>query len=239
MPEREHVTVIIPAYNEEATIGDVVRDFRSRPEVDEVLVVDNNCRDRTAELARAAGARVVAESKKGYGCALRGGMDAAADGILVLVEADGSFRARDLPKFLAYLEQGTLVMGTRTTSQMVDQAANMRSLLRWGNVIVGKLVEIAWYISMEPRLTDVGCTYRALHKSTWARIRPGVRESGPAFSPEMMCEALRQRIRVIEIPVHYFARMGGESKHSASFAKLSRTALMMLRAIVRKRLTPR
>jgi glycosyltransferase involved in cell wall biosynthesis len=239
MLEREHVTVIIPAYNEEATIETVVRDFRGHPGVDEVLVVDNNCRDRTAELAKAAGARVVQESKPGYGCALRGGMDAAHDGVLVLVEADGSFKAHDLPKFLAYLEPDTLVMGTRTTSQMVDQAANMRSLLRWGNVVVGKLVEFFWYLSMEPRLTDVGCTYRALHKSTWLRIRPGVRESGPAFSPEMMCEALRQRIRVIEIPVHYYARMGGESKHSANYAKIARTATMMLRAILRKRLSRR
>ncbi|HTF87334.1 MAG TPA: glycosyltransferase family 2 protein [Planctomycetota bacterium] len=237
MLEREHVTVIIPAYNEEATIAAVVSDFRSRAGVDEVLVVDNNCRDRTAELARAAGARVVSETQAGYGCALRAGMDAAVDGVLVLAEADGSFKAEDLPKFLAYLEPDTLVMGTRTTSQMVDQAANMRSLLRWGNVIVGKLVEVAWYLSMEPRLTDVGCTYRALHKSTWTRIRPGVRERGPAFSPEMMCEALRQRIRVIEIPVHYYARMGGESKHSANYRKISMTALRMLRAIVRKRLS--
>ncbi|MEO6709008.1 MAG: glycosyltransferase family 2 protein [Planctomycetota bacterium] len=237
MLEREHVTVIIPAYNEEATIAAVVSDFRSRAGVDEVLVVDNNCRDRTAELARGAGARVVSETEAGYGCALRAGMDAAVDGVLVLAEADGSFKAHDLPKFLAYLEPDTLVMGTRTTSQMVDQAANMRSLLRWGNVIVGKLVEVAWYLSMEPRLTDVGCTYRALHKSTWTRIRPGVRERGPAFSPEMMCEALRQRIRVIEIPVHYYARMGGESKHSSNYRKISMTALRMLRAIVRKRLS--
>lgn len=237
MPERNHVTVIIPAYNEEATIADVVADFRARPEVDEVLVVDNNCSDRTAELAAAAGARVVAESSPGYGCALRAGMNAARDGVLVLTEADGSFKALDLPKFLAYLEVDTLVMGTRTTSQMVDQAANMRSLLRWGNVIVGKLVEVFWYLSMEPRLTDVGCTYRALHRTTWLKIQPGVREAGPAFSPEMMCEALRLRIRVIEIPVHYFARMGGESKHSANYRKIARTALKMLRAIFRKRLS--
>ncbi|HUR27497.1 MAG TPA: glycosyltransferase family 2 protein [Planctomycetota bacterium] len=239
MLEREHVTVIIPAYNEEATIAAVVSDFRSRAGVDEVLVVDNNCRDKTAELARAAGARVVSEKEPGYGCALRAGMDAANDGVLVLAEADGSFKGHDLPKFMAFLEEDTLVMGTRTTSQMVDQAANMRSILRWGNVIVGKLVEMAWYLSMEPRLTDVGCTYRALHKSTWTKIRPGVRERGPAFSPEMMCEALRQRIRVIEIPVHYYARMGGESKHSANYRKVSMTALRMLRAIVRKRLSLR
>ena len=236
MHEGQRVCVVIPAYNEEATIAEVVRDFASHPAVDEVLVVDNNCRDRTAELARAAGARVVAESAPGYGCALRRGLSEAEGDVLVMVEADGSFKALDLPKFLAYMGPDTMVLGTRTTRQMVQQGANMRSLLRWGNVFVAKLVELFWYISSEPRLTDVGCTYRALPKPMWERIRPGLSESGPAFSPEMMCEVLRHRMRLIEIPVHYFAREGGESKHSASYPKIARTALMMLRAILRKRL---
>lgn len=233
----QRVSVVIPAYNEEATIAEVVRDFASHPAVDEVLVVDNNCRDRTAELARAAGARVVSESAPGYGCALRRGLDEAAGDVLVLAEADGSFKALDLPKFLAYMQPDTLVLGTRTTRQMVQQGANMRSLLRWGNVVVAKLLELFWYISSEPRLTDVGCTYRALERRAWQRIRGGLTESGPAFSPEMMCEVLRRRMRLIEIPVHYFAREGGESKHSDSWLKVSRTATMMLRAIVRKRLS--
>jgi glycosyltransferase involved in cell wall biosynthesis len=238
MHEGQRVSVVIPAYNEESTIAEVVRDFVSHPAVDEVLVVDNNCRDRTAELARGAGARVVAESAPGYGCALRRGLSDAAGELLVMVEADGSFKAQDLDKFLAYLEPGTMVLGTRTTRQMVQQGANMGSLLRWGNVTVAKLMELAWYISSEPRLTDVGCTYRALPADVWARIVPGLTEVGPAFSPEMMCEVLRHRLRLIEIPVNYFAREGGESKHSASFLKVSRTALMMLRAILRKRLEP-
>ena len=236
MHEGQRVCVVIPAYNEEATIAEVVRDFASHPAVDEVLVVDNNCRDRTAELARAAGARVVAEPAPGYGCALRRGLSDADGEILVLVEADGSFKALDLVKFLAYIEPDTMVLGTRTTRQMVEQGANMHSLLRWGNVVVAKLVELFWYITSEPRLTDVGCTYRALPKVVWERIRGGLTETGPAFSPEMMCEVLRHRLRLIEIPVHYFAREGGESKHSASYAKISRTAMMMLRAILRKRL---
>lgn len=237
MHNGQKVSVVIPAYNEEATIAEVVRDFAGHPCVDEVLVVDNNCRDRTAELARAAGARVVSESAPGYGCALRRGLDEAAGDVLVLVEADGSFKALDVSKFLAYMEPDTLVLGTRTTRQMVQQGANMRSLLRWGNVVVAKLVELMWYVSSEPRLTDVGCTYRALERAAWQRLRGGLSEPGPAFSPEMMCEVLRRRMRLIEIPVHYFKRDGGESKHSASYAKISRTALMMLRAIFRKRLS--
>jgi glycosyltransferase involved in cell wall biosynthesis len=231
------VSVVIPAYNEEATIADVVRDFRGHPNVDEVLVVDNNCRDRTSELATAAGARVIAESAKGYGCALRRGMDEAVGDVFVLVEADGSFKAHDLTKFLCYLPDCGMVLGTRTTRQMVQQGANMDSLLRWGNVVAAKILELFWFLSSEPRITDVGCTYRAVHRSAWSLMRPGLTESGAPFSPEMICEAFRCGIRVIEIPVHYFARGGGESKHSKGFVQVARTGLRMLRTIVRKRLS--
>lgn len=238
MHDGRSISIIVPAYNEEATIEAVVRDFAGHPAVDEVLVVDNNCRDRTAELAREAGARVVAEAAPGYGSALMCGMREAASDLLVLVEADGSFRAADLDKFLAYVEDGTLVIGTRTTRQMVQQGANMPFLLRWGNVTVAKLLELFWYAASEPRLTDVGCTYRALPREVFERIRGGLREAGPSFSPEMMCEVLRHRLRLIEIPVNYFARAGGESKHSDGWLKVSRTALGMLATILRKRLEP-
>jgi len=239
MYEGKTISVIIPAHNEEETIADVVRDFREHPATDEVLVVANNCTDRTEDLATAAGARVVTETAPGYGCALRCGLDQASGDVCVLVEADGSFKALDLSKFLVYIADDTMVLGTRTTAQMVQQYANMRLILRLGNLTVAKLVEIMWFISSEPRLTDVGCTYRALSRHTWQRIRGGLTETGPAFSPEMMVEVLRQRLRLIEIPVHYFARAGGTSKHSDSYLKLSKTALMMLRAILRKRLERR
>jgi glycosyltransferase involved in cell wall biosynthesis len=229
------VSIVVPAYNEEGTIAAVVADFRGHPAVDEVVVVANNCTDRTEEFASAAGARVVRETARGYGCALRRGMDEAHGDYLVLVEADGSFRARDLDKFLCYLPDCAMAVGTRTTKQMVQQGANMDFLLRWGNVVAAKILEFLWYVPHEPRLTDVGCTYRALHARAWRLMRDGTTEAGPAFSPEMICEALRHGLRVIEIPVHYFAREGGESKHSKGMRQISRTALKMLRAIFRKR----
>lgn len=229
------VSIVVPAYNEEQTIAEVVKDFLGHGAVDEVLVVANNCVDATVSRAREAGARVVEETARGYGCALRRGMDDAVGDYLVLVEADGSFRARDLDKFLCYLPDCAMCVGTRTTKQMVQQGANMDFLLRWGNVTAAKILEFLWYVPHEPRLTDVGCTYRALHRATWRAIRAGVSEAGPAFSPEMICEALRRRLRVIEIPVHYFTRAGGESKHSKGLPQTARTALKMLRAIFRKR----
>ncbi|HYC76112.1 MAG TPA: glycosyltransferase family 2 protein [Planctomycetota bacterium] len=229
------VSIIVPAHNEEATIGQVVRDFLAHPATDEVLVVANNCRDATRARAEEAGARVVEETAPGYGCALRRGMDDATGDYLVLVEADGSFRARDLDKFLSYLPDCAMAVGTRTTKQMVQQGANMDFLLRWGNVAAAKILELLWYFPHEPRLTDVGCTYRALHRGAWRVIRGGLTESGPAFSPEMICESIRHGLRIIEIPVHYYNRDGGESKHSKGLRQISRTALKMLRAIFRKR----
>lgn len=233
------VSLVIPAYNEEETIRRVVEEFREEPHVDEVVVVDNNCRDRTAELAAAAGARVVAEERPGYGAALMAGMTAAAGDILVLVEADGSFRARDVDKLLAYLDDAGMVMGTRTTRQMVQQGANMRFFLRWGNVFMAKFLQLCWLRPAEPRFTDVGCTFRALTKETFEKIRPRLRETGPAFSPEMMCAALQERCRIIEIPVTYSPRVGGESKHSDTFLRQAKTALMMFRTICRKRFLER
>ncbi|MEC7583912.1 MAG: glycosyltransferase family 2 protein [Planctomycetota bacterium] len=233
------VSLVIPAYNEEETIGQVVEEFRQEPHLDEIVVVNNNCTDRTAEIATEHGARVVEESRPGYGSALMAGMEAAKGDLLVLVEADGSFRARDTVKLLVYLDDAGMVMGTRTTRQMVEQGANMRFLLRWGNVFMAKFLQVCWMRPAEPRFTDVGCTYRALTRETFDKIRPRLRETGPAFSPEMMCAALQCRSRVIEVPVTYARRLGGESKHSDTLGRQARTALKMFRTICRKRFLER
>ena len=226
-------SVVIPAYNEEDSIEYVVRDFVDH--VDEVLVVDNSSRDRTAERARAAGARVETVSLTGYGDTIKWGLDHAIGDLLVITEADHSFRAKDLGKFLEFLKDSDMVMGTRTTREMIEQGSNMGGLLRLGNIVVGKLIEVLWW-SQEPRFTDVGCSYRALWRSTWDKIRDQVQGVGPEFSPEMMIEVLRARQRVIEIPVSYHPRVGGESKHSDGLLHVSRTALRMLRLILAKRL---
>ena len=226
------VSVVVPAWNEEGSVGYVVDDFL--PHVDEVVVADNNSTDRTAEIAREKGARVSSRPLRGYGDALRHGLDEAKGDILVLVEADHSFRAKDLGKLLEFMKDADMVMGTRTTRQMVEQGTNMHGVVRWANVIVGKFIEALWW-SQEPRFTDVGCTYRAIWRDVYERIRPQLVGIGPEFSPELMIEVLRAHRRVIEVPVSYYPRVAGESKHSAGFWQLARTAGKMLRLIVRKR----
>jgi len=230
------VSLIIPAYNEEATIASVIEDFKTQEALDEIIIVDNNSKDRTAEIAHQQGVRVVTETKQGYGHALRRGMDQATGDILILCEADGSFRSSDVNKFLAYIEDAGLVIGTRTTKQMVDQGARMNFIIRMANVAWAKFLQMLWFFTNETRFTDVGCTYRALWKQTHRQIRSGLRSVGPEFSPEMMAEALRQKVKIVEIPVRYYQREGGESKHSVSYYHLAKTALKMLRTIIRKKL---
>jgi len=118
---------------------------------------------------------------------------------------------------------------------MVEQGTNMRGPVRWGNVIVAKLVELLWW-NLQPRFTDVGCTYRALWRDAYRKMRPLLTGTGPELSPEMMVAVLKSQQRVIEVPVSYHRRLGGESKHSANYWRIGRTALRMLRTILRHRL---
>jgi glycosyltransferase involved in cell wall biosynthesis len=226
------VSVVIPAYNEAQSIAHVVRDFKAV--ADEVFVVNNSSADQTAAIAKDAGARVETVRLKGYGDTIRYGLDHASGDILVVTEADYSFRSRDLSKLLEYLKDSDMVVGTRTTRELVEQGTNMRGLVRWGNVFVAKLIEALWWKN-QPRFTDVGCTYRVLWKETYHAIKPWLRAVGPELSPEMMIAAMQARRRVIEVPISYHKRIGGESKHSANYFAVSYTALRMLKTIIRMR----
>lgn len=228
------VSVVIPAYNEAETISRVVEDFIRHPHVDEVLVVDNNSKDDTAALAFSAGARVIREEMQGYGCALRRGLDEARGDLMVMTEADGSFKAKDLSKILEYLKDCDMAIGTRTTRQMIEQGANMDGPTRWANIFFGKFLELLWW-GQQPRFTDVGCTYRGIWKSTWMDIRNITQDRGPGFSTEMMIAMLMCRKRIIEIPVTYYKRQGGQSAHSVDYRAKTRTALKMMRVTLKRR----
>lgn len=232
--DKKKISLIIPAYNEELSIGYVIDDFKDI--VDEIIVVNNNSKDKTESIAKSKGVNVFTGSFKGYGGAIKFGMDNARGDILIITEADGSFFARDLEKILAYLKDADMVIGTRTTKQMTEQAANMNFLLRWGNVFVAKLIELLWIHKGETRLTDVGCTYRGIWKTDYCDIKDFLRETGPEFSPEMIIEAIRYNKRVIEIPVTYSSRIGGESKFSKNILSNAKIALKMLRLIFQKKI---
>jgi choline kinase/ubiquinone/menaquinone biosynthesis C-methylase UbiE len=163
------------------------------------------------------------------------GLDAARGDILILFYSDGTFSPRDVDKLLVYLRDADLVMGTRTTRQMIEQGTNMRGIVRAAHVVLAKVLELAWW-RFESRVTDIACVYRALWRSTYCAIRPQLTATDVEMLPEMVIEVLRARRRIIEIPVTYrnpdVARGGVRSPYQrpAVFRRI-------LGLIVRKRLS--
>ena len=144
-----------------------------------------------------------------YGEKLQYALQKIQTDIVVLTEADYSFSARDVTKLFAYLRDADMVIGTRTTRQLIEQGSTMRGAVRLAHTALGKLVELLWW-DREARFTDTGCTLRAFWRSTWDAIAPNLNATGPAFSAEMMIACLDARLRVIEVPVNYFNRSASQ-----------------------------
>jgi len=230
---KEKISIVMPAYNEAENIESVVFEFKQIPEVDEIIVVDNNSTDNTGLIAERCGAVVVKEKRQGYGYACIAGLKRAKNEIIILVESDHTFYAKDIYKFLAYIDDFDMVLGTRTCKQMVEKGAKMNWFLRLGNIFLAKLVEVIFY-EHEIRLTDVGCTYRAIKRKSLKKIINKFTVGGNHFSPEMIIEAMENGLKIVEIPVFYRKRVG-ESKITSNFKKSFILGLKMMSLIISKR----
>lgn len=226
------VSIVFPAYNEAANIARAVREFLAVPAVDEVVVVDNNSKDGTGGLAREAGARVILETRQGYGNALQRGLREAAGDFIILAEPDGTFIAADVVKLLAYSDELDMVMGTRTTRELIWEQANMGWFLRVGNWAVAKLLQLLFD---GPSLSDCGCTLRLIHREAAQQIVGKLTVGGSHFLPEMVVLALLNGLRIVEVPVNYRARVG-ESKITGSRTTTVKVGLNMIGLILDYRL---
>ncbi len=205
------VAVGMTAYNDEDIITGPVKDFLAHPQVKDVIVIDNNCTDLTAERAQSAGAKVVVEPKQGFGFASMRALSAAYEtgaDILVLVEGDATFDRRDLNKYFSYLTNVDMVIGTRTTRELIDRDTQIDWLMNPGNQIVAKLLQIRFWGT---RFTDVGCTYRVIWRDAYEKIRSKLSVGGMHFNMDMTVEALKSNLKIVEIPITFHKR-GGLSK---------------------------
>ena len=229
------VSVVFPAYNEEPNIEAAIAEFQSVSYfegdhvVDEILVVNNNSKDRTEELALAAGARVVREEKQGYGNAMQRGLKEASSDFVVLCEPDGTFVAKDILKLLAYAEDFEMVFGTRTYPGMIWDEANMKWFMRLGNYVVAKYME---FLYATPSLSDCGCTFRLLHKSAVDAILPELFVEKSHFLPNVVIAARITRRHFVEVPLNYRGRVG-ESKITGTLWGAVKTGSAMAWLITR------
>jgi len=227
------VSIVLPAYNEAPYIRQAIEDFFSIDVVDEVIVVDNNSRDTTADEARRTRATVVQEHRQGYGYALRRGLREAKGDLIIMAEPDGTFVARDIHKLLAYSDDFEMVCGTRTTRELIWDQANMGWFLRVGNWTVAKILQILFD---GPSLSDCGCTLRLTHRAVVEKIQDEMTVGGSHFLPEMVILGLKKRVRLIEVPVNYRSRVG-ESKITGTLKGTLRTGFRMIAIILKQRLS--
>jgi hypothetical protein len=151
--------------------------------------------------------------------------------VVVLVEGDGTFVGSDLMKFRSYIGQADMVVGTRVVPGLVESGSQMDYFFTWGNIAVGTLLRLRFWDSQflgAARLSDVGCTFRAIRREALEGILPDLDVGGHHFSPHMMLVALDRRLCLVEIPVTFRRRIGESKGASQSARKGFQVGLQMI-----------
>lgn len=228
----KRVSVIFPTHSEKDSIRSVIEDFHASGFVDEIIVVNNNAEPGTSDEVAATPAREVFENRPGYGYAIQRGLHEATGDLLIISEPDSTFAGHDVVKLVAYSDDFDVVFGTRTSPLLIWKGANMGFLLRWGNILVAKILEFLFNTS---QLTDMGCTMRLLSRKAYERMKDDFTVGGAHFSPEVICLASIHRLKSIEIPVNYRPRIG-ESTITGSKFKAIKLGFVMLGLVIKYRL---
>ena len=221
------VSVILPALNEEATVGMVVEHLR-RAGSYEMIVVDNGSCDRTSQVAAASGATVVQEPRRGYGAACLAGVRAATGTVLCFMDADGSFEAGDIPSLVTPImeSRAELVLGSRALAG--GTAGAVLAHQRMGNLLATWLLRACCGL----HVTDLG-PFRAVRRSALRRLQ--MSEMTYGWPIEMMIKAHRMGFRVVEVPVFCHPRAGGQSKVSGTIKGSLLAGFHIVKVIIRHR----
>jgi glycosyltransferase involved in cell wall biosynthesis len=221
------VVVIIPAFNEAEAIGRVIADIPSGA-ADEVVVVDNASTDDTPEVARAAGATVIAEPRRGYGSAcLRGIAHVAVNppDVVVFLDGDHSDHPGEMPRLVDPILAGThdFVLGSRLLGTREPGAMPPHAVL--GNRLACGLMRLLWGVDY----TDLG-PFRAIRFDRLRELE--MQDTTYGWTIEMQIKAARGRLQILEVPVPYRRRLG-VSKISGTISGSLRASAKILWTIAR------
>ena len=223
LPPRPRVAAVIPALNEEEALPAVLGEIPAGV-VDEVIVVDGGSRDATVAVARACGAHVLDERRRGYGRACAAGAACTNADVIVFLDGDGSDDPAFLPSVLAPVLAGdaALALGARREG---EPGAVLRHQ-RFGNVFVASLVRLLYGV----RLHDVP-PLRAVRREVLGDL--ALREMTYGWPTEMIVKAARARFPIVEVPVRTRARRGGASKIAGRAWPSARAGARMLAVVAR------
>lgn len=202
------LSIVIPCLNEADTITECVTNARRALDdnrIDgEVIVVDNNSDDGSGELAQAAGATVIAESRRGYGQAYMTGLAAASGEYILMADGDLTYDFDEAPRFLSELEDGAdLVVGNRMGD--IEPGAMPWHHRYIGNPVLSGLLNVLY----DTGVADAHCGMRALRRDALPALN--LRATGMEFASEMVIRAAKENLKIRQFPITYHRR-GGESK---------------------------
>jgi glycosyltransferase involved in cell wall biosynthesis len=218
------VSVVIPTYNEAASIGAVIGELP--PDIaHDIIVADGGSTDGTPEVARAAGARVI-DAGRGYGRACRTGAEAAACEVIVFLDGDGADRGDMLALIAGPVLAGThdFVLASRTRGRR-----DPGSML-WHQVLAGRIAGRGMGALYGVRYSDM-CAYRAIRQQTVRRL--DMQEMTYGWNIEMQMKAARAGLRILEVPMPYRCRSGGQSKVAGSLTGTLRAGGKILSTFIR------
>lgn len=196
------VAVLLPCYNEEVTIGKVVRDFKASLPDATIYVYDNNSTDHTAEIARNAGAVVRREPRQGKGNVIRAMFEDIDADVYVMADGDDTYPADAAPAMVAKVLDGyDMVIGDRLSSTYFQE--NKRPFHNFGNRLVRSSINGLF----NAHVTDIMTGYRAF-SFTFVKTYP-VLSHGFEVETEMTIHSLNNNLRLYEMPVQYRDRPAG------------------------------
>jgi len=219
------ISVVIPACNEESSLPLVLSALPTTL-LQEVIVVDNASTDRTAEVASKGGARVVRESRRGYGSACLAGIaELKPTDIVVFIDADFSDHPEELPQVIAPIVAGThdFVVGSRMIGEAEPGALLPQA--RYGNRFATFLIGILW----GHKYTDLG-PFRAIRLESLREI--AMQDTNFGWTVEMQIKAIEKRLRITEVPVRYRRRIG-VSKITGTLSGTLRAGIKILYTIAK------
>jgi len=220
----QHITLIIPALNEESAIREVLNTLPSW--VDDVVVADNASTDSTAGVAKELGARVVTTTTRGYGSNCLGAIaTVTSTDILAFMDGDASCDGTELASLIDPIATDTadVVIGSRTLGEIEPDAMGLAQ--RAGNWLAPALIRLFWKVPV----TDLG-PYRAIRFSSYRQL--DMQDPAYGWTVELQLKAIEAKLRMIEIPVRCRARIG-ESKISGTWRGVLGASTAILGMIVR------